>query len=204
MKQDEPPIRDLLNSCLSTDDQELWQKFVRRTQPLIANVISNTLCRWCKPTPNLVDDLIQDTYLKLFSNDRKALRGIRNEFENTIFAFLRTVAFNVTCDHGRQQKGVEEVEMNELIVPPCPDGFKRIQFERIKDQIQDCLDRLPEETRRRDQSIFWFYYEQGFTAKEVSQLPVIGLTVKGVEAVLQRLNRFLKENGIGPSDNNDG
>jgi hypothetical protein len=42
-------------------------------------------------------------------------------------------------------------------------------------------------------AIFWFFYEQGYTAKEISFLPEIGLTVKGVEAVLLRLTRYLRE-----------
>ena len=204
MEKTETPIRELLDLCLSSDDERRWQDFVARTQPLIANVIINTLRRWSNPDPGLVDDLIQNTYIKLFDKDRKALRGLRNEYENTIFAFLKKVAFNAACDYGREQKGVEEVEISEQVVLPSPGGFNRIEFDLRKSEIQECLDRLPEETRRRDQAIFWFYYEQGYTAKEISQLPGIGLTVKGVEAVIQRLNRFLKDNGIGPPDNNAG
>jgi len=204
MEKTETAIRELLDLCLRSEDGRHWEEFVERTQPLIANVIINTLRRWCEPQPSLVDDLIQDTYFKLFDKDRKALRGLRNEYENTIFAFLKKVAFNVACDRGRQQKGVEEVEISDQVVLPSPDGFKRVEFELRKEEIQECLDRLPEEARRRDQAIFWFYYEQGYTAREVCELPGIGLTVKGVEAVIQRLNRFLNENGIGPSVNNDG
>jgi len=197
MEKTETPIRELLDLCLRSEDGRYWEEFVGRTQPLIANVIINTLRRWCEPQPSLVDDLIQETYFKLFDKDRKALRGLRNEYENTIFAFLKRVASNAACDHGRGQKGVEEVEISDQVVLPSPDGLKRVEFELRKDEIQECLDRLPEETRRRDQTIFWFYYEQGFTAKEISQLAGLGLTVKGVEAVVQRLNRFLKDSGIG-------
>jgi RNA polymerase sigma-70 factor (ECF subfamily) len=201
MQQEETPIRELLDLCLSSDDQELWQKFVRRTQPLIANVIINTLRRWREPSPNLVDDLVQETFLKLFANDRKALRGIRNAYENTIFGYLKVVASNVTCDHFRQPKNkVPEVELTDVIVPPSPDGFDRIQFVRLKEKIQDCLDGLSSsETYKRDQIIFWLYYEQGYTAKEISLLPPIGLSVKGVESTLLRLTRLIKESGIKPS-----
>ena len=102
MEKTETPIRELLDLCLRSDDERHWEEFVARTQPLIANVIINTLRRWREPSPSLVDDLVQETFLRLFSNDRKALRSIRNEYENTIFAFLKRVASNVTCDHGRQ------------------------------------------------------------------------------------------------------
>jgi len=204
MEKTETPIRELLDFCLSSEDERYWQEFVARTQPLIANVIINTLRRWRDPEPSLVDDLVQETYLRLFAKDRKALRGLRNEYENTIFAFLKKVAFNATCDHGRQGKNFDEVPIDDMIVPPCPDGFDRIQFERCKDQIQNCLERLPEETKRRDQSIFWLYFEQGFTAKEISLLPAMGLTIKGVEAAILRLTRFIKETCLGSPHDNDG
>jgi len=33
----------------------------------------------------------------------------------------------------------------------------------------------------------------GYTAKEISLLPAVGLTVKGVEAVVFRLTRYVRE-----------
>ena len=95
MAQEEISIRDLLNLCLSSDGQEYWREFVHRTQPLIANTTINIVRRWKNPAPSLVDDLIQETYVKLFANDRKALRSIKNEYENTIFGYLKVVASNV-------------------------------------------------------------------------------------------------------------
>jgi hypothetical protein len=43
------------------------------------------------------------------------------------------------------------------------------------------------------------YYEQGYTAKEISFLPSVGLTVKGVESTLLRLTRFIREEGLASS-----
>ena len=201
MEQEEIPIRDLLHLCLGSEDEELWRKFVRRTQPLIASVIINTIRRWQEPGPSLVDDLIQDTFLKLFANDRKALRSIKNEYENTIFGYLKVVASNVVRDYFRQTENkVEEIELTDPVLPPTPDGWDRIEFARLKDKIQTRLQSLSSsETYQRDEAIFWLYYEQGYTAKEISLLPAIGLTVKGVESTLQRLMRFLREDGFASS-----
>lgn len=190
MSAEEIPIRELLNLCLGSEDQELWQKFVRRTQPLIANVIINTLRRWREPAPNLVDDLIQETYVKLFANDRKALRSIRNEHENAIFGYIKVAASNTTIDYFRQPKNnVPELELTDPVVPPLPDGFDRIRFAQLKDKIQECL----QDFSSRDQTIFWLYYEQGHTAKEISLLPHMALSVKGVESTLQRQVKFIKD-----------
>jgi RNA polymerase sigma-70 factor (ECF subfamily) len=193
--KDEAPIRELLHVCLGSGEQEQWGEFVRRTQPLIASVIMNTIRRWKEPAPSLVDDLIQDTYVKLFANDGKALRSIKNEYENTIFGYLKVVASNVVRDHFRQPENkADEVEPSDSVLPLPSDGHDRLEFAYLKDKVQVLLEHFSSsETYERDVAIFWFFYEQGYTAKEISFLPNIGLTVKGVEAVLLRLTRFLRD-----------
>ena len=195
MVKDEIPIRELLHVCLGSQEQEQWREFVRRTQPLIASVILNTIRRWKEPAPSLVDDLIQDTYVKLFANDGKALRSIKNEYENTIFGYLKVVASNVVRDHFRQPENkADEVELSDPVLPVLPDGHDRLEFAHLKDKVEALLAYFSSSaTYERDVSIFWFFYEQGYTAKEISLLPNIGLTVKGVEAVLLRLTRYLRE-----------
>jgi RNA polymerase sigma-70 factor (ECF subfamily) len=194
MAQEEIPIRELLQLCLSTDAEEHWREFVRRTQPLIASVIINTVRRWRQPAPSLVDDLIQDTYVKLFANDKKALRAIKNEHENTIFGYLKVVASNVARDHFRQPiNKADEVEVSDAVLPPGPDERERREFLDKKEQVQRIVAKLSSsETYKRDVAIFWFFYEQGYTAKEISLLPDVGLTVKGVEAVILRLTRYVR------------
>jgi RNA polymerase sigma-70 factor (ECF subfamily) len=205
MEKKETPIRDLLALCLGSEDQKLWGEFVSRTQPLIASVILNTIRRWQEPGPNLVDDLIQDTYIKLFANDRKALRSVKNAYENTIFGYVKVVASNVVRDHFRQPENkVDEIELSDPVLPPSPDGMERIEFAHLKDKIQSRLASLSSsETYQRDLAIFWLFYEQGYTAKEISIIPTTGLTVKGVEAVLLRLTRFVRD-GLGSAGAPDG
>jgi len=195
MAQDETSIRDLLHLCLSSDGEEQWREFVRRTQPLIASVIINTVRRWKTPAPSLVDDLIQDTFVKLFANDKKALRVAKNEHENTIFGYLKVIASNVVRDHFRQPANkADEIEINDAVFPPGPRDRERLEFLQKKEQIKRILETLSvSETYDRDIGIFWFFYEQGYTAKEISLLPAVGLTVKGVEAVLFRVARFVRE-----------
>jgi RNA polymerase sigma-70 factor (ECF subfamily) len=195
MAQDETSIRDLLHLCLSSDGEEQWREFVRRTQPLIASVIINTVRRWKTPAPSLVDDLIQDTFVKLFANEKKALRVAKNEHENTIFGYLKVIASNVVRDHFRQPANkADEIEISDAVFPPGPRDRERVEFLHKKEQVKRILEMLSvSETYDRDVGIFWFFYEQGYTAKEISLLPAVGLTVKGVEAVLFRVARFVRE-----------
>jgi RNA polymerase sigma-70 factor (ECF subfamily) len=195
MAQEETSIRDLLHLCLSSDEQEQWREFVCRTQPLIASVIINTVRRWKTPAPSLVDDLIQDTYVKLFANDKKALRAIKNEFENTIFGYLKVIASNVVRDHFRQPVNkADEIELSDAVLPPGPQDRERLEFLHKKEEIKGILETLSSsETYDRDVAIFWLFYEQGYTAKEISLIPTVGLSVKGVEAVLFRVARHARE-----------
>jgi RNA polymerase sigma-70 factor (ECF subfamily) len=197
MAQEEISIRDLLHLCLGSDGQDgelQWREFVRRTQPLIAGVIINTVRGWKTPAPSLVDDLIQDTYVKLFTNERKALRAIKNEYENTIFGYLKVIASNVVRDHFRHPVNkADEIEISDAVLPPGPDDRERLEFLHKKKEIKGILETLSaSETHDRDLAIFWLFYEQGYTAKEISFLPTVGLTVKGVEAVLFRLTRYVR------------
>src|SRR5712671_5097036 len=159
MAQEETSIRDLLHLCLGADEQEQWREFVRRTQPLIASVIINTVRRWKTPAPSLVDDLIQDTYVKLFANDKKALRAIKNEYENTIFGYLKVIASNVVRDHFRQPKNkADEIELSDAVLPPGPDGQEQLEFAHKKEQAQKILKSLSSsDTYQRDVGIFWFF-----------------------------------------------
>jgi hypothetical protein len=146
--------------------------------------------------------------VKLFANDRKALRSIKNEYENTIFGYLKVVASNVVRDHFRQPENkADEVEPSDSVLPLPSDGHDRLEFAHLKDKVEALLEHFSSsETYERDLAIFWFFYEQGYTAKEISFLPNIGLTVKGVEAVLLRLTRFLREalgGSQGASGDND-
>lgn len=180
---------------------------MRRTQPLVANVIINTLRRWRDPSPALVDDLIQETYLKLFANDRKYLRGIRNDHENAIFGYLKMAASSTLQDYFRRPENkAPEVELSDQVLPPSSAAAERMEFAQRKSEIEARLKEFSSSpTYTRDITIFWLYYEQGYTAKEIAMLPHLELSIKGVEAVLLRLTRYLKESNSGAArqGNND-
>ena len=50
--------------------------------------------------------------------------------------------------------------------------------------------------RERDRMIFWLYFRQGMSAKEIGSLP-IGLSAKGVGSVIERLKRGIREQILG-------
>src|SRR5260221_3887112 len=93
--------QELVSYCLDSQDQAAWTEFVRRFQPLIAGVVTKCLFKRKRPKPDLIDDLVQETYLKLCANDFKALRNFTFRHDNAFFGFLKVVAANVVEDYFR-------------------------------------------------------------------------------------------------------
>jgi hypothetical protein len=59
-------------------------------------------------------------------------------------------------------------------------------------QLDGLLLLYPAKVSQRDRSLFWLHYSQGMPAEEISRIPSIGLSAKGVESALLRLTRLLK------------
>ena len=53
--------------------------------------------------------------------------------------------------------------------------------------------------------IFWLYFRQGMSTKEIASLPTIGLGAKGVGSVIERLKHGIREQilGIRPDSDDD-
>ena len=182
--------RDLLRVCLEKDDEAHWNELLNRIRPVIASVIIKTLSN---PSPDRVDDFIQQTYVKLFDNGRRALRSLRNDHEKSLFAFVRMVAFNVVQDSWRDPDESEKEElMEEHQVTESTEELMARQAEMKR--IERLLPAVAAGPNcARDCRIFWMYHLLRMTAQEISLLPTIDLTVKGVEAVLFRLMRELRK-----------
>jgi RNA polymerase sigma-70 factor (ECF subfamily) len=205
----------LLDLCLESQcDESLWTEFVRRSRPSIVASVIKSIRRWTNPTNALVEDLVQDTYLKLCYGNFKALRRLRCENQESLHGFLKVVASNVVCDHFRgaysQKRGRGRKALNLDEAPVVHAGTNRPQDmeQRILlAQIDRCLQYCSaSRTLTRDRAIFWLHYKVGLTAKSISRVPSLGLTTKGVESTLGRLTRLVRSQADrqlmqGPTDN---
>ena len=201
MDPQELSAQELVQLCLDQNQTTAWEEFVRRYQPTIARVVMRSARRWTMPSHALVDDLVHDTYLKLMANGFRALREFHLEHENAVFGFLKTVAANVVTDHFRNQyskkrgSGQEDLSLEEaaIFVPASRSSSHQVDRKIMIDEIDQVLkSQISEPTFTRDYAIFWLYYQHGFTAKAISRLPSIQLTVKGVESTLLRLTKLIR------------
>ena len=199
---------ELLRLCLDSRQADAWSEFVRRSQPVIAVTVIRSIRRWTNPLPQTVDDLVQETYLKLCMGDFKALRKFEFLHEQALWGYLRVVASNVVQDHFRnrlcRKRGSGKVEENsELLTSgiPSPENFAEKMEQRILlGRIRNCLKTHSSDAHfSRNYAIFWLYFEKGLTAQAIAELPFIDLGTKGVESVLLRLTTLAKEALSRPS-----
>jgi RNA polymerase sigma-70 factor (ECF subfamily) len=195
MNYSELNSQELIHQCVSGREAEAWEEFVRRFQPLIAGVVARASLRWTTPTPALVDDLVQETYLKLCSEEFRRLRQFQSRHEGAIYGFLKTVAYNVTMDyfkiHHASKRGASLMTGADLETTLRTAGREGLAESLILvREIEELLTRISGDNR--DRSIFILYYRHGFTAKAIAKIQGLELTEKGVESRLVRLTQQLR------------
>jgi RNA polymerase sigma-70 factor (ECF subfamily) len=190
----------LIQQCAMGKAAEAWREFIRRFQPLIAGVVARAAARWTTVSATLVDDLIQETYLKLCTDEFRRLREFQSRHEDAVYGFLKVVAYNVTMDYFKVRQASKRGA--DLLTDADPDvAFQtKGQSGSADDQvllreIDEMIDRIA--ASRRDKTVFLLYYRQGFTAQAIAGVPGIDLTAKGVESCLHRLTVQLREHMAG-------
>jgi len=194
---------ELVRVCSTSGDAEVWEEFVRRFHRLIAAVVLHTAARLGDASPQTVDDLVQETYLKLCADRFRLLRNFDQRHPEAIFGYIKVVTANAVRDHfksaySKKRGGGQIDEAPELFVPVAdrdsPGGPNAIERQLLIKDIQRHLEVCtagPEHAR--DCRIFWLYFRSGLSAGAIAALPGIGLTTKGVESLILRITRELRE-----------
>ena len=205
----EIPSSDLLRRCgHRLTDIELWDEFQKRFQRRIFLY----LLRACRVTRGQQDelrevvlDLAQEVYVRLVQNDGRILRSFRGQTEFAVKAFLARIATSVVADHFRYQMA----EKRQAQVISIDQARENVETSRVAGTDFDeqaigavlswiDIDRvLRSDGDRRNAArnflIFKLHYVDGFTSAELSEFPGFALSVSGVEAVLNRIRKRLRQ-----------
>lgn len=194
---------ELIRACAEGTDAAAWDEFVRRFHRPICLSVIRTAYQWGEIPQRIVEDLVQDTYLKLCANRCHQLLRFTEQHPDAILGYLKTIAANVAHDHFKshhsQKRGSGEIsqlgeDSHPKSAPSTPGGQEAIERAVLFKQIDECVESCLEgPDRDRDHTIFWLYYQQGMTAKDIAALPTIELSPKGVESVIVRIIRLVRE-----------
>jgi RNA polymerase sigma-70 factor (ECF subfamily) len=192
----------IIEKCVQ-GDVAAWEEFMSRYHRLIAGVVFRTTQKWGETSPLTIDDLIQDTYLKLCADDFRLLRAYDPKHPDAIFGYLKVITANVVHDRFKalrsDKRGGDQIAEDLTTLENRSDAGKAfgtqdaMEREILLREIDGLLNASASgHTADRDRTIFWLYYRQGLTTKAIATLPAIGLTIKGVESTLGRMTKMVR------------
>jgi RNA polymerase sigma-70 factor, ECF subfamily len=197
------PVNELARTCARSADTAVWGEFLGRCAPVAALVATRVTRIWHgRSTAAVVDDIVQEVFLKLCEQERRILRDFKPRGEDSFFALLRVITASVANDYFRRQnsekRGGKVVTMilddeSSSVVPIASEKDSEIQRAVLFSELDHKLRSAPGATAERDRTIFWLYYLQGLTADEIAELPASDLSAKGVESALRRISAWLRK-----------
>lgn len=209
-------LKDVVCLCAELRDDEAWEEFVSRVGRPISLTVIRTAPWWEKHSRSLVEDLVQETYLKLCADRCRHLRDFAIQHPDAILGYIKITAANTTLDYfkhldsqsaGGDQPHVSTSDVDPQAGPDVHGSQERIAFavflKEINEHLKHCL---TEPDQERDRTIFWLYFRQGMSTKEIASLPTIALTAKGIGSAIERLKHCVREQilgAVGVSDDDE-
>jgi len=204
MTMSRAPVNELARACAQSADTGDWAEFLGQCAPVAATVASRVARMWQggAAEPMVVDDIVQEVFLKLCDQERRILREFRPRGDNSFLALLRVISASVANDYFRrhysEKRGGKVITMvldeePMTVVPHASDKSTDIQRAVLFAELDQKLRDVSGATAARDRIIFWLYYLQGLTADEIATLPGFDLSAKGVESALRRITMWLRK-----------
>jgi len=203
-------LKDVVCLCSGSCNEAVWEEFVSRVGRPISLTILRTASLWGHSSVALVEDLVQITYLKLWEDNCRLLRDFAIQHPEAILGYVKKTAANATYDHFRhsrsQSSGGDRPHVSTSDVDPeagkeVDGNQEKIAFQILLKQIDQHLRRtLVGPDQERDRMIFWLYFRQGMSTREIASMPTVGLSPKGVGSVIERLKQCVRSHilGTGP------
>jgi RNA polymerase sigma-70 factor (ECF subfamily) len=193
---------DLARTCGHAGSNEAWNEFVRRFQRPIALAVMRTARNWGVTSGAAIDDLVQETFLRLCVDECRLLKNFVAREPDSVIGYLKVIAANVTHDHMRGEKSQkrggnvercehadERMQESQFVPRGTPSAERNFVLHEMDRALRGLIPRLITE---RDRLIFWLYYQQGLSAREIGAIKTLGLTIKGVESSLHRTGEHVR------------
>lgn len=184
-----PPLAQLIARSAGPAREEALDLLITQLQPHVVGVVSRTLRRHGLFESELVNDLSQETFLKILGDRYNLQSRAAGRTDGEIVGLVKTTAVNLVLDALRALRPATPLE--EAVISDNND--EKIEVAVLLQEVDSTLKKvLAVPSAARDYRIFWFYHRDRMTAREIAQLPGIGLSVKGVESVVFRLTAEVK------------
>lgn len=206
---------ELMRSCIASDAGEAWDEFASRYHRFICLAVLRAYCqrggrRTRSVDVEVINDLVQDVYLKLFEGTRGALKGFRGANDAAVFVYIGRVAISVVVDHvrrnGARKRGSDlcslddaipgddghELTLGDCIAAPGPTPEQEALGAILRDEVEAILGRvLRGRNAARDREIADTFIFEGCSPSEIAER-VGGIRESGVKSSIRRTSTRLR------------
>jgi len=198
----------LLTRCAHSDDPTTWQSFERFFKPRLLAAVRRALWRsHQKADPDLIDELLQETYCRFLARDRRVLKAFAGGSDGEACVYIMRVAESVTLDRLRRgaatKRGAEfclvrgrtaESLTNRMLDPSASPEARAVQRDLWQRFWKRCEHLSGSRDTSRDLAILDLALFQGWTSREIAVAK--GLRASTVDTVIHRLRRRLARHGL--------
>jgi len=156
---------------------------------------------------NLIEDLTQNTYLRLVKDDCKRLRNYIGENDKSIYSYLALVVRTAVSEHEKKENaqkrqhrkkslydpaGNEGLILIEILTNPyAPPPDEKLMIESLRQEVEMILDEiLTGSEKERDKEIFLYHVYEGQSAQQISER--VSLSPKRIRNIVTMIRRRLK------------
>ncbi|MCI0698789.1 hypothetical protein L0337_43160 [candidate division KSB1 bacterium] len=160
----------------------------------------------------MIEDLVNETYCRVFQNDCLVLRAFKCRYENSIFAYLRTIASNVASNQMRLYRRQQALEQLHAFdgAPEQLDGklwsgdAPAADFGAMATQAAECksLEQMVrasfhaafrDANANRNFLIFKLHFLYGYHSHEIAHIKGLGLSERGIGNTADRIRQWLRQ-----------
>jgi len=185
--------KKLIAGCVK-GEKPAWDAFVRQYSNLIYHTIKKTFSlHYTEPRPDLVDDLFQEVFLSLVTDDFAQLRRFRGDRGCTLASWLRMIAARRTIDHLRKARLQRQTITDAA---DCTDDVSDAVSERL---WSESLARVLDTLAPRERIMIDVFFRQNLPAQDVASILhlSIGAVYTQKSRILDKLRKTLEQLSLG-------
>ncbi len=196
-------------------DAVVAREFISRYDHSIRQTITTAVFKWMaaagyERVQTMIEDLVNETYCRLFQNDCQVLRAFKCRHENSIFAYLRTIALSVMSNQMRayrrkqafeQLQAFDDAPENQLAVGGMLGAdFGGAATQAAERQSLEQMVRAGLRAAFRDANvnrnfiIFKLHFLHGYHSREIARIKGLGLSERGIGNTADRIRQWLRQN----------
>jgi len=191
------------------------REFILRYDHCIRQTITSAAFKWMatagyERVQTMIEDLVNETYCRLFQNECHVLRAFKSRYENSIFAYLRTIALSVMSNQMRDYRRKQAFEQLQAFADAPEDqngklGMLGADFGGAATQIVErkSLEHMVRAGFRaafrdaninRNFIIFKLHFLYGYHSREIARIKGLGLSERGIGNTADRIRQWLRQN----------